>query len=288
MFDDRVIAHAGVCRFSPEQVDRLRRAHVAMAYAELVAERAGGVPSVSEIVGRANVSRKTLYRLFAGKDAVGACAAQLAFDQALAYVRAACREQEKGPPRVRAAAGAFVAHAREHPDRARLYVAEPVLRALPALERAIASGGEEPTSEGAGGTGAERQATPKGDDPVEALVIAAMHEDRAALTVLTGVAPVADLASVALTGGVRAVLEHTGDLVPRGRLSPQAERTISYLARHPRATVGEIQAALGHRHRSQTSRLLRRLAEQRLVATAPSPVQHAPATGWVVVAEIDT
>ena len=191
--------------------------------------------SVSEIVGRANVSRKTFYRLFAGKDEVGDCAAQLAFDQALAQMRAACRAQRDPALRIASAASAFVAHAGERPERARLYVAEPVIRALPALARAITSGENvidrrSPASLRIGELDA-------GDDPVEALVVAAVHEDRVALIALTDVAPVAELASAALAGGVRAVLERTGDLVA-ARTAQPAGRARAELPRAPSGRDG--------------------------------------------------
>ena len=136
MFDGAVATHADVFRLTRAQVDRLG-AQIALALTELLAERSGGDVAVGEIIARAGVSRRTFYRLFDGKDQAHAAAAALAFDQALARMRAACRAEQPAAQRVPAAVRAVLELAAEHPARARLWVAEPVMEALPGLLAAL-------------------------------------------------------------------------------------------------------------------------------------------------------
>ena len=264
VFDGAVATHADVFRLTRAQVDRLRRAHIALALTELLAERSGGDRcAVGEIVARAGVSRRTFYRLFDGKDQAQAAAAALAFDQALARMRAACRAEQPAAQRVPAAVRAVLELAAEHPARARLWVAEPVMEALPGLLAAL---------DGV----ADPDAPPRSDSPsrprdlASALIDAIVNADRATLRALSADPATAAPAEAALAGGPRAVLELTGGLPSRGTLSPKGRQALRLIADRPDRSAADVRVALGHRHASQTSRLLRVLADAGLLmADAP-------------------
>jgi hypothetical protein len=77
-------------------------------------------------------------------------------------------------------------------------------------------------------------------------------------------------------GGPAALLARAGHEVQVDRLGVQARGALAVLLAQPGASGAEVQRALGHRHASQTSRLLHRLRGQGLVAVTGG----ARRSGW--------
>jgi hypothetical protein len=77
-------------------------------------------------------------------------------------------------------------------------------------------------------------------------------------------------------GGPAGLLAGAGHELAVDRLGAQARGALAVLLEQPGASGAEVQRALGHRHASQTSRLLHRLRGQGLVAVAGG----ARRAGW--------
>jgi AcrR family transcriptional regulator len=109
-----------------------RRPRILQAVAELSAERGYESMTVSEIVKRAHVARKTLYDSYGGKEEVFLAAVDAAFAGALERAEEACAAAgEDWRERVRAGLAALLAYVAEHPAEARMAMIE-ALVATPA------------------------------------------------------------------------------------------------------------------------------------------------------------
>jgi hypothetical protein len=78
------------------------------------------------------------------------------------------------------------------------------------------------------------------------------------------------------SGGPAALLARAGSGLHADGLGTQARRALAVLLEQPGAGGAQVQRALGHRHASQTSRLLHRLQHQGLVTVAGG----AQRAGW--------
>jgi AcrR family transcriptional regulator len=89
---------------------------------------------------------------------------------------------------------------------------------------------------------------------------------------------VTEVAAAGMRAGPGGVLAAAGLAGPaQGGVGHQALRCLSYVAEHPGATGQQVQAALGHRHLSQTTRVLAVLERRGLVT---SRVTNTNARAW--------
>jgi AcrR family transcriptional regulator len=112
------------------------RVRALCAMAGAVGERGYAATTVSDVLERASMSRRTFYRLFANREECFLAAYDVARDEALALV----------PPSPTADASEWAAHVEQalrqllrylarHPDRARLLMVEPLAVGAPGLDR---------------------------------------------------------------------------------------------------------------------------------------------------------
>jgi AcrR family transcriptional regulator len=114
-------------------VERLQRAHIALALVDVVVHDGHDDPAVADILARAGVSRKTFYRLFDGKDDARRQAAELLWLRALHQVTQAGAGHADPVARAHAGALALSRLVTAHPRHARLVLADPAVTGLPDL-----------------------------------------------------------------------------------------------------------------------------------------------------------
>jgi AcrR family transcriptional regulator len=121
---DPTARRAGAARLSREQVVAAQRMRVVAAMVQVVCERGASTTTVGDVVARAGVSRKTLYRLFEDRDEC----LRAAFEHALALARRRAREAssegERWIERVRFGLSALLRFFDDEPELARLLVVE--------------------------------------------------------------------------------------------------------------------------------------------------------------------
>jgi AcrR family transcriptional regulator len=104
-----------------------RRSRILDAVAELSAEQGYETMTVSDIVKRAGIARKTLYESYGGKEEVFLAAVDAAFAAVRERVEEACAAGEAENPwrdRVDAALAALLAHLADHPAEAQMLILE--------------------------------------------------------------------------------------------------------------------------------------------------------------------
>ncbi|MEX0972647.1 MAG: helix-turn-helix domain-containing protein [Solirubrobacterales bacterium] len=99
-----------------------KRRRLFAALAELTSEQGYEATSISDIVRRAAVARKTLYDSFSGKEELLLDAVDDAIAAAFARIEAACAGEGEWPERVEAGLAALLAELAEQPDRAHLWI----------------------------------------------------------------------------------------------------------------------------------------------------------------------
>ncbi len=114
-------------------MERLQRAHIALALVDVVVRDGQDDPAVADILARAGVSRKTFYRLFDGKDDARQQAAELLWLRALHQVTRAGAGHADPVARAHAGAVALSRLVAAHPRHARLVLADPAVTGLPDL-----------------------------------------------------------------------------------------------------------------------------------------------------------
>lgn len=241
-------ANVDVCRLGAGQLERLQRAHIALALVDAVVQGGHDDPAVADILAWAGVSRKTFYRLFSGKEDARRQAAELLWLRALDQVTRAVAGHADPAARAHAGAVALSRLVTAHPRHAQLVLSDAAAIGLPdlltildpAIASALPSRGQTP-----------QQNCDAGDRAVE---VAILGEG----------------------GGPAALLARAGHWPPADGLGAQARGALAVLLAQPGASGAQVQRALGHRHASQTSRLLHRLRRQGLVA-ASATAQRA---GW--------
>jgi AcrR family transcriptional regulator len=103
-----------------------KRSRILEAVAELSAERGYEAMTISDIVGRAGVARKTLYENYDGKEEVFLAAVDFAFAGLGEQVEGACAdgEEEEWRERVGAALLGLLDYLAEHPAEAQMLIIE--------------------------------------------------------------------------------------------------------------------------------------------------------------------
>jgi AcrR family transcriptional regulator len=116
----------------PEFVAMHKRRRITDAIAELSAERGYDGMSIADIVGRAGVSRKTMYDNFEGKEEAFLTALDTAITEALDRTKAACETAgDDWRQRIEAGLAGLLEEFAEHPAHARVCIVE-ALSATPA------------------------------------------------------------------------------------------------------------------------------------------------------------
>jgi len=105
---------------SPRFLAEHRRQRLFLALAELTAEQGYEATSISDIVRRAAVARKTLYDNFGGKEELLLAATRDSIAAVLDRVEAACAAEDEWPARIEAGLDALLAEVAEAPARAHL------------------------------------------------------------------------------------------------------------------------------------------------------------------------
>ncbi|HEX5924472.1 MAG TPA: hypothetical protein VFY45_11615 [Baekduia sp.] len=248
-------ANADVCRLSPGQLERLQRAHIALALVDTVVQDGHDDPAVADILARARVSRKTFYRLFDGKEDARRQAAELLWLRALDQVTRAVAGHADPVARAHAGAAALSQLMASHPRHARLVLSDAAATGLPALLALLdpATGSASP---------------PRGQTPQRSCPELPQSSDAGDRVV--------EAAILGEGGGPAALLARAGHGLHVDGLGTQARRALVVLLEQPGAGGAQVQRALGHHHASQTSRLLHRLRHQGLVAVAGG----AQRPGW--------
>jgi AcrR family transcriptional regulator len=102
-----------------------RRSRILEAVAELSAEQGYEAMTISDIVGRAGVARKTLYENYDGKEEVFLAAVDAAFDAVRECVEGACAAGDgEWSEQVDAALTALLDYLAEHPAEAQMLILE--------------------------------------------------------------------------------------------------------------------------------------------------------------------
>ena len=99
-----------------------RRQRLFAAFAELTAEQGYEAASISDVVRRAAIARKTLYDDFGGKEELLLAAVQDAIAAALQRVGEACADREGWRERIEAGLDALLAEVAEEPARVHLWL----------------------------------------------------------------------------------------------------------------------------------------------------------------------
>ena len=99
-----------------------KRRRLFSAFAELTAAQGYEATSITDIVTRAAIARKTLYENFGGKDQLLLAAVEDAIAASLARVEAACAVEADWRERVGAGLGALLAELAERPEGINLWL----------------------------------------------------------------------------------------------------------------------------------------------------------------------
>jgi AcrR family transcriptional regulator len=264
-------------------LERLQRAHIALALVDAVVHDGHDDPAVADILARAGVSRKTFYRLFDGKEDVRRQAAELLWRRALHQVTLAAAGHADPVARAHAGALALSRLVTSHPRHARLVLADAAVTGLPdllavldpAARPSLPPRGQTPkrkcgelSQNSDGGERVVGQPRLRGQTPKRKCGELPQNSD--------GGERVVEAAILGEGGGPAALLARAGHGLHADGLGAQARRTLAVLLDQPGASGAQVQRALGHRHASQTSRLLHRLRRQGLVAVADGPRR----AGW--------
>jgi TetR/AcrR family transcriptional repressor of lmrAB and yxaGH operons len=107
---------------SPRFLAGHRRQRLFLALAEVTAEQGYEGTSISDVVRRAAVARKTLYDNFGGKEELLLDATRDSIAAVLDRVEAACAAEDEWPARIGAGLDALLAEVAEAPARAHLLI----------------------------------------------------------------------------------------------------------------------------------------------------------------------
>jgi AcrR family transcriptional regulator len=142
-----------------EQISDIQRARILAAMTAVAAEHGVGRASISRVVSRSGVSRRTFYELFEDREDCFLAAFEVAIQRIGDEVIVAFRRPGKWRERIRASLGALLDALEDDPAMGRLAIVEPLGAGPRALERRrrvlaeIARAVDEGRGEGKGGDG---------------------------------------------------------------------------------------------------------------------------------------
>ena len=296
---------------SRDKVDGIQRARILSAMASVVSEHGLPSASVSNVVSRAGVSRRTFYELFADREECFLAT----FDQALSFAGAAVLPEYERPgpwrEQIRAGLTAFLEFLDEEPDMGAVCVVHSLGAGPPALERRrrIVQGLIAAVEAGGGQEAGKRngKAAPAGapltGEGVVGAVLAVVH---ARLVQPTGrplvelLGPLMHMIVLPYQGAATANRE-LSRAAPKARVKPRRPagdplrdldmrltyrtvRVLIAIATGPGASNREVGAAAGIADQGQISKLLQRLTSLGLIENTGAGHSRGEANAWRLTA----
>jgi AcrR family transcriptional regulator len=117
------------------QVTEIQRSRMLAAASEAVAEVGYARMTIAQVIGRARVSRKTFYDVFADREDCFLAAFEQAISRARVVANEAYEQESSWRDGIRASLAALLTFMDEHPDLARLCLVEALAAGDPVLER---------------------------------------------------------------------------------------------------------------------------------------------------------
>jgi len=291
------------------QVAEIQRRRMLTAAVDAVAEVGYARMTVAQVIGRARVSRKTFYDLFADREDCFLAAFEQTLEQGASRIRAAHAEQTSWRDAIRAGLATLLTLLDEEPGRARLCIVEAQAAGPKVLERrsqtfaelasAIDQGREAPRA-----SGDPPQVTAEG---LVGAVFAVIHArilepERGSLIELLGplmsmivlpylgVRAAAGELKRAASGPSRPAAEHANELPADPlvgldmRLTYRTVRVLTAISENPGASNREIAIRSGITDQGQISKLLTRLARLELVENRGEGQEKGAANAWRLTA----
>jgi AcrR family transcriptional regulator/DNA-binding MarR family transcriptional regulator len=284
-------------------VAEIQRNRMLLAAIEAVAEVGYGRMTVAQVIGRARVSRKTFYDVFADREDCFLAVFEQAVDRASTVVSEAYEREVGWRNGVRAGLAALLALMDEQPDLARLCIVEALgagERVLGTRARVLARAAGA-VDDGRGLSRSPREPPAVTAEAVVGAVFAVLHarllEDRdEPLTSLLG--QLMSIIVLPYLGTRAADRELTRRARPRGRdggsaqrqpdpmsglkmrLTYRTVRVLSVIGEHPGASNREIAERSGITDQGQISKLLTRLARLELTVNVGPGQERGAANAW--------
>lgn len=312
----RTSKRAGVSRLRPGpdgrprgQVAEIQRRRMLTAAVDAVEEVGYARMTVAQVIGRARVSRKTFYDLFADREDCFLAAFDQALEQGRGLVKEAYESQTNWRESIRAALATLLASMDEEPGLTKLCVVEAQAGGPKILERradaftqmarAIDAG-----REASGATGAPPQVTAEGLVGALFAVIHArvLREDDGQLLDLLG--PLMSMIVLPYLGARAAARElklappamgsHATQRTPRlpadpleglnMRLTYRTVRVLMVISDSPGANNREVAVGSGIADQGQISKLLNRLSRLELIENLGDGQERGAANAWQLTA----
>jgi AcrR family transcriptional regulator len=276
------------------------------ATVEIVAERGASKLSVSAIVTRSGVSRRTFYEIFTdGREALLA-AIEESLEHTRVYVREVYDPSDAWHVRIRLALHALLCFLEDDPARGRLLVVEAPCAGPRALERRAQVLGEliEAVDEGRAESGRNAALTPLTAEGMVGSVLAVVHArmlgdgERGAAGLVELTNPLMSMIALPYLGAAAARKELQRPLPKRKRRTPRpadgASRlnglpmrityrtmlVLSVIAERPGASNRQVGVAAGIVDQGQMSKLLQRLERLDLIVNAWAGQERGMANQW--------
>lgn len=293
----------------PRLVAGIQRARLLGATVDAVFDRGAPNVTVSEIVARAGVSRRTFYELFRDRDDCMAAAFEDALARAAARVLPAYESHQRWRDRIRRSLEALLAFLDEDPAVGRLLIVESlgggralVERRAQVIERiaeAVDAGGLEASS-------GKAKRSPLTAEGVVGGVLAVLHArlcgmPRQSLSELASqLTSMVVLPYLGATAAQRELLRPPPAARPGPRSEPGAAdslitmpmrltyrttRVLAAIAAEPGSSNREIARAAEIVDQGQASKLLRRLERLRLIANDVAQARPGAPNTWTLTAE---
>ncbi len=287
------------------QVTEIQRRRMLAAAVDAVEEVGYARMTVAQVIGRARVSRKTFYDVFADREDCFLAAFEQALSQASLITREAYERESVWREGVRSALGRLLVFMDEEPGLAKLCVVEALAAGEKVLERRAQILDEiaEVIDHGRFLTNTSREPPAVTAEGIVGGVFAVLHtrlleEGDEPLTNLLGplmsmiVLPYLGARAAARELG-RPALEVVKERTPRGqsrsrdpleglnmRLTYRTVRVLMVIGEHPGASNREIAEGSGIIDQGQISKLLNRLARLKLVENRGEGQEKGAANAW--------
>jgi AcrR family transcriptional regulator/DNA-binding MarR family transcriptional regulator len=287
-----------------EQLLEIQRGRMIAAMVEVAAEHGASNLSVSAIVARSGVSRRTFYEIFTDGQECLLAALEGSLDCARAYVREVYDPHDAWRVRIRAALHALLSFLEDEPARGRLLVVEAASGAGPrALERRAQVLAELIDAVDGGRGESERSSaiTPLTAEGLVGSVLAVVHArlvggGSPALVELTN--PLMGMIVLPYLGAAAARKELERPLPRRERRQPNAAngasrlnglpmrityrtmRVLSAIAAQPGASNRQVGEAAGMSDQGQVSKLLQRLERLGLAVNTEAGQERGMPNVW--------
>jgi AcrR family transcriptional regulator len=286
-------------------VSEIQRARILSAAAEVIRDVGYARMTVAQVIGRAKVSRKSFYEVFADREDCFLATFDQTTRKAAGLVLAAYERESGWREGIRAGLASMLMFLDDEPGLARLWVVE-ALGAGTMVRRRRA----QVLKQLAVGVDMGRSVTPRGSEPPEVtaegvvgavfavLYTRLLEPGREPLTILLG--PLMSMTVLPYLGvqaaseelsrpvpvirrgkGVRAPIADGGPFEDLNmRLTYRTARVLSVIAEHPGANNREIAKASGIADQGQISKLLTRLARLRLVENTGEGPERGASNAW--------